>query len=81
MALTNSQYESIMRGYSEQQSINRAELGKRYFLIDGGITIEVGGKDKSFEQVAGLPNSYIMADRMEYAVGKKIPLWLAGMLY
>lgn len=29
MALTNSQYESIMRGYSEQQSINRAELGKR----------------------------------------------------
>ena len=70
--------------FVNQVSVNHlVEYGKDQgdFLIDGGITIEVGGKDKSFEQVAGLPNSYIMADRMEYAVGKKIPLWLAGMLY
>lgn len=51
------------------------------FLIDGKITIEVGGKDKTFEQVADLPNSYIFADRMEFAVGRKLSLWLAGMLY
>ena len=70
--------------FVNQVSVNHlVEYGKDQgdFLIDGGITIEVGRKDKSFEQVAGLPNSYIMADRMEYAVGKKIPLWLAGMLY
>ena len=59
------------------------EYGKNQgdFLIDGKITVEVGGKDKTFEQVANLPNSYILADRMEFAVGKKLPLWLAGMVY
>lgn len=51
------------------------------FLVDGNITIEVGGKDKTFDQIANIPHSYIFADEMEYPVGKKIPLWLAGFLY
>jgi predicted AAA+ superfamily ATPase len=51
------------------------------FLIDGHITIEVGGKDKSFGQIANIPNSYVFADEMEFPVGKKLPLWLAGFLY
>jgi predicted AAA+ superfamily ATPase len=51
------------------------------FLIDGRITVEVGGKDKSFEQIAGIPDSYVFADEMEFPVGKKLPLWLAGFLY
>ncbi len=51
------------------------------FLVNGSITIEVGGKDKTFEQIANIPHSYIFADEMEYPVGKKIPLWLAGFLY
>jgi len=51
------------------------------FLVDGRITVEVGGKDKSFEQIADIPDSYIFADEMEFPVGKKLPLWLAGFLY
>ena len=51
------------------------------FLIDGRITVEVGGKDKSFEQIADIPDSYVFADEMEFPVGKKFPLWLAGFLY
>ena len=51
------------------------------FLIDGHITIEVGGKDKSFGQIADIPDSYVFADEMEFPVGKKLPLWLAGLLY
>lgn len=51
------------------------------FLIDGRITVEVGGKDKSFEQIADIPASYVFADEMEFPVGKKLPLWLAGFLY
>ena len=51
------------------------------FLIDGRITVEVGGKDKSFEQIADIPDSYVFADEMEFPVGKKLPLWLAGFLY
>jgi predicted AAA+ superfamily ATPase len=59
------------------------EYGKTsgYFLIDGRITVEVGGKDKSFEQIADIPDSYVFADEMEFPVGKKLPLWLAGFLY
>ncbi len=51
------------------------------FLIDGRDTVEVGGKDKSFDQIADIPNSYVFADEMEFPVGKKLPLWLAGFLY
>ena len=59
------------------------EYGKAQgdFKIDGKITIEVGGKDKSFEQIADIPDSYVLADYMEFPVGKKLPLWLAGFLY
>ena len=67
-----------------QLSVNHTvEYGKAQgdFIIDGDITIEVGGPDKTFEQVADLPNSYILADRMEFAVGKKLPLWMAGLVY
>lgn len=59
------------------------EYGKAQgdFRVDGKYTFEVGGKDKSFDQIADLPNSYILADSMEYPVGKKLPLWLVGFLY
>ena len=51
------------------------------FVVDGRITVEVGGKDKTFDQIADLPDSYVFADEMEFPVGKKLPLWLAGFLY
>ena len=59
------------------------EYGKSQgdFKIDGKITIEVGGKDKSFDQIANMPNSYVLADSMEYPIGKKLPIWLVGLLY
>ena len=67
-----------------QLSVNHTvKYGKEQgdFIIDGNITIEVGGPDKTFEQVAYIPNSYIFADRIEFPVGKKIPLWMAGLVY
>ena len=44
------------------------EYGKTQgdYLIDGKITIEVGGQDKSFDQIADITNSYILADSMEF---------------
>ena len=51
------------------------------FKIDGTVTLEVGGEGKSFEQIADIPNSYILADNMEYPVGKKLPLWVVGLAY
>ena len=59
------------------------EYGKAQgdFKIDGKITVEVGGKDKTFDQIADIPNSFILADSMEFPVGKKLPIWLVGFLY
>lgn len=51
------------------------------FRIDGKVTLEVGGSKKSFDQIADIPYSYILADGMEYPVGKKLPIWLVGMNY
>ena len=67
-----------------QLSVNHTvEYGKANgdFRIDGHITFEVGGKDKTFDQIADLPDSYILADSMEFPIGKKLPLWLVWMEY
>ena len=51
------------------------------FRIDGKITLEVGGSSKSFEQIADIPDSYILADNLEFPIGKKLPLWIIGFCY
>ena len=51
------------------------------FVVDGKYTFEVGGPDKTFRQIAGIDNSYILADRIELVSGNKLPLWLIGMIY
>lgn len=70
--------------FVNQLSVNHElEYGKSTgdFKIDGKITVEIGGPDKSFKQIADIPDSYIFADMIELPIGKKLPLWLAGMLY
>lgn len=59
------------------------EYGKTQgdFKIDGKWTFEVGGQDKSFDQIADLPDSFILADSMEFPIGKKLPLWIVGLTY
>ena len=51
------------------------------FRIDGKWIVEVGGIDKDFSQIANIPDSYIFADNIETPIGKKLPLWLLGMMY
>ena len=62
---------------------HEVEYGKTQgdFCVDQRFTFEVGSERKTFEQIAQVPNSYILADRMEYPVGKKLPVWLVGMIY
>jgi len=62
---------------------HRVEYGQTIgdFKIDGNITIEVGGSDKSFDQIADVHDSYILADNMEFPIGKKLPLWIVGLTY
>jgi hypothetical protein len=51
------------------------------FKVDDKWLFEVGGEDKSFQQIADIPNSYVLADNIIYPIGKKLPLWLIGFLY
>ena len=51
------------------------------FLIDDRYIVEIGGKNKSFNQIKDIENSFIIADDIEVGFGAKIPLWLFGFLY
>jgi len=59
--------------------VNTSSIGD--FLIDEQYTFEIGGKNKSFNQIKDIPESYIAADDIEIGFGNKIPLWLFGFLY
>ncbi len=51
------------------------------FQVDDMYTFEVGGKNKSFDQIKDIQNSFVAADDTEVGFGNKIPLWLFGFLY
>ncbi len=51
------------------------------FTIDKKYTFEIGGKNKTPEQIIVVPDAYIAADDIEYGFNQKIPLWLFGFLY
>ncbi len=51
------------------------------FVIDEAYTIEIGGKNKGFEQIRDVPDSFVAADEIEVGFRNKIPLWLFGFLY
>ena len=60
---------------------HEVEYGKKNgdFVIDRRYTFEVGDPDKTFKQIANVPDSYILADNLEYASGNKLPLWMVGL--
>ena len=72
----------------EQFFVNQLSLNHtvRYapkgdFLVDEKYIVEIGGKNKKFEQIKDIPNSFVVADDIEIGSGNKIPLWLFGFLY
>ncbi len=51
------------------------------FYCEEKYTFEIGGKNKSFNQIKDIKNSFIASDDLEVGIGNKIPLWLFGFLY
>ena len=49
--------------------------------MDGKYHFEIGGKDKGFNQIADLLDSYIFADDIETPIGPKLPLWMLFFLH
>ena len=63
-------------------------------MVDEKYIFEIGGKNKSFKQIANMPHSFqgnfasqplfasfVVADDIEIGSGNKIPIWLFGFLY
>ena len=81
---TNAEIGNVRETFFANQLSEGHQLsfsGNGDFLIDNKYTIEVGGKNKSFEQIKDLPDSYLAIDDTEYNSFNKIPLWLFGFLY
>lgn len=51
------------------------------FYIDNKYTFEVGGENKTFNQIKDIKNSYLVIDTDSTENEKKLPLWLFGFLY
>lgn len=51
------------------------------FMVNDTYLFEVGGKGKTFRQIAGIPNSYLAIDDTEIGYENRIPLWMFGLLY
>jgi len=62
-----------------QHTVEIASFGD--FMVDDKYTFEIGGKKKSYKQIANIKDSYIIADDIEIGFKNKIPLWLIGFLY
>jgi predicted AAA+ superfamily ATPase len=64
---------------SVNQKLTASEKGD--FFVDGKYIFEVGGKNKTYEQIRKMENSFIAADDLEIGYGNKIPLWMFGLMY
>ncbi len=68
--------------------INQLSVGHRVsypsqgdFAVDGKWTFEIGGRNKTRQQIKGIEMSFRVIDDSEYPVTDALPLWLFGFLY
>lgn len=67
---------------NQVSSVHRLTLPDRGdFLVDGKYTFEVGGRNKSPNQLRNVEKAFLALDDIETGVGNRIPLWLFGFLY
>ncbi len=62
---------------SQSHRVTASKFGD--FMVDEKYTFEVGGPNKNFQKIKGVPNSYLAID-IQNSAGNKVPLWLFGML-
>jgi len=51
------------------------------FLVDDKYLFEIGGKNKNFNQIKDIPDSFLAVDDTETGRKNRIPLWMFGLLY
>ena len=63
----------------EKHTVKIAKNGD--FTVDNQYTFEIGGKNKTGEQIKNTSNAFVVADDIESGFQNKIPLWLFGLMY
>ena len=51
------------------------------FLVDNKYLFEVGGANKTFDQIKDIADSFLAIDNTETGYKNRIPLWIFGFLY
>jgi len=80
----NSQIGTIRETFFANQVSQNHKLNisnKGDFTINEKYHIEVGGKNKTFEQIKDMKNSFLVKDNIESGFKNSLPLWLFGFLY
>jgi predicted AAA+ superfamily ATPase len=68
--------------YNQLRTVSSVtDAPKGDFTVNGQFIFEVGGKSKSFAQIANIPDSFLAIDEVEVGIGNRIPLWMFGLLY
>jgi len=69
----------FLNAVSFKNNISTVKQGD--FLVDNNYLIEIGGKNKDYNQIKDITDSYLALDDIEIGFKNKIPLWLFGFLY
>lgn len=69
----------VLNQLSKDHVVTTPKFGD--FMVDDKIVLEVGGPSKTFDQISGVPNSYLVLDSLISKGENRIPLWLFGFLY
>lgn len=84
-ALGNRVNEGTLR---ETFFLNQLSLGYEVcapvqgdFMVDNRYLFEIGGKNKTFEQIKDVQDSYLAVDGIDIGSRNRIPLWMFGLLY
>lgn len=64
---------------SQIETVYSAKSGD--FMDEHNRIFEIGGRNKTKKQIAGIKDAYLVKDQIEVGSGKTIPLWLFGFLY
>ena len=69
--------------FMNQVSVNHIVTAPKVgdFYVQNMYTFEVGGKNKTQKQIAGIKSAFTAIADIEYGQGNRIPLWMFGFLY
>lgn len=78
---SGSQREGFFYNQLSYKHLVEMPEGRGDFLVDGKWLFEIDGKSKSGQQIANTENAFVAADKIEYGMANRIPLWLFGFVY